>query len=368
MKLTTKTKALLGLAFIVTFLASFVSFFLFLTYKNVLVDKLKPSSTEKSIQTENIEGGKNILLLGYGGAGHEGGTLSDSIIVVNISSKEKDVNLISIPRDLWVEIPIRSDISQNFKINHAYAIGLDDNLYPLKEPQYKGEAGGATLAKEVVGEVIGMQIDYFMAVDFEGLINIVDTLGEVEVDVPVTFDDYFYPIKGRENDTCGKSVAEIARLHDEYSDTDLHHQFECRYEHIHYESGRTQMNGEEALKFTRSRASAQHGGDFARSERQQALLLGIKDKLLSKYSLGKIDELFGEFSKMVRTDLDLPTIKNLAEILGAPEDYTIKFVRVSDENVLASTKSLDGQFILIPKQGEGIWSPVHTFVREQIAN
>ena len=55
MKLTTKTKALLGLVFIVAFLVSFVSFFLYLTYKNVLVDKLKPSSTKKNIQTQKIK-------------------------------------------------------------------------------------------------------------------------------------------------------------------------------------------------------------------------------------------------------------------------------------------------------------------------
>lgn len=366
--LSLKNKISFAVLFAATFLSSSIVSFLYFNYKSALVKTPQVQEKTEVVEIKNIEGEINILLLGYGGAGHEGGALSDSIIVINFSPKEKKINLISIPRDLWVEIPIRSDISQNFKINHAYAIGLDDNLYPLKEPQYKGEVGAVTLVKEVVGGVVGMKIDYVVAVDFDGLKNIVDTLSGVEVNVPVTFDDYFYPIKGSENDTCGKSAAEIARLHEQYSDTALHHQFECRYEHIHFDQGHTQMNGEEALKFTRSRASAQHGGDFARSERQQALLLGIKDKLLSTYSIGKIDELFEQFSAMVRTDLDLSTIKSLVSILGEPGDYNIKFVGVSDENVLVSTKSLDGQFILIPKQGEGIWSEVHTFVREQIAN
>ncbi len=72
-------------------------------------------------------------------AGHDGGTLTDSIIVFNINPKKRQVVIITVPRDTWVKIPIRSDISKNFKINHAYAIGLSDTAYPLKEPQYRGE-------------------------------------------------------------------------------------------------------------------------------------------------------------------------------------------------------------------------------------
>lgn len=363
---STKDKIIFSILFTALFLASFVASFFYFTIKGTLVKTPEEGEKLESISLEQIEGEVNILLLGYGGAGHEGGTLSDSIIVVNVIPESKKITFISIPRDLWVEIPIRSDISQNFKINHAYAIGLDDNLYPLKEPQYKGKTGAFTLVKEVVGVVVGMPIDYVVAVDFDGLKKIVDALGGVEVDVPVTFDDYFYPIKGLENDTCGKSSSEIASLHELYSDTELHHQFECRYEHIHFEKGENIMDGETALKFTRSRASAQHGGDFARSERQHALLLGIKGKLLSIYSIDKIDELFGQFINMVRTDLDLATVQKLVAILGAADAYSIKFVRISDENVLVSTKSLDGQFILIPKLGEGIWSGVQSYVREEI--
>ncbi len=309
----------------------------------------------------------NILLLGYGGEGHEGGTLSDAMLIINLDSRKK-VNIISIPRDIWVDIPIRSDISQKFKINHAYAIGLNDPLYPLKEPQYKGEFGGGNLAKKVVEDVTGLSIDYFIAVDFSGFKEIIDILGGIEVDVPVTFDDYFYPIKGKENDTCGKSQGEILRIQSLYSDTELHHQFECRYEHIHFEKGLTRMDGETALKFVRSRSSQQHGGDFARGERQKAVLLGIKDKLLSLGVIEKLDEMFGVLVKMVKTDLDLKAVKDLYEILGNPGEYKINYISINTSNVLVSTKSLDGQFILISKEGEGIWLGVQNYIRERMEN
>lgn len=359
-------KIFLVLLFVSSFLIGAVGSYIYLSLSGIFV-KSQTIDTSEDKQAIPPEGSYNVLLLGYGGAGHDGGNLSDALIVVSVNPEAEKVSLISIPRDLWVEIPIRSDISQSFKINHAYAIGLDDRLYPLKEPQYKGEGGGATLAKKVVGEVAGMQINFLLAVDFEGFKNIIDSLGGVEVDVPVAFDDYFYPIKGRENDTCGKSAAEIARLHEKFTDTALHHQFECRYEHIYFAAGSKSMDGEVALKFARSR-SGTHGGDFARSERQHSLLTGVKDKLLSIYSVGKVDELFNQFVRMVKTDLDLATVRNLAQILGNPQYYKLKFVGLSEDNVLVSTKSLDGQFILIPKEGEGIWTGVQNYIFEQISS
>lgn len=362
-------KILLCPLFVFVFSVSATASYLYLSLRQVSVGAQKPAQPQTIPQPASPPDATtsyNVLLLGYGGAGHEGGTLTDSIIIANLKPKEKKLALISVPRDLWVEIPIRSDIKQGFKINHAYAIGLDDAKYPLKQPQYKGEEGAAHLTKEVVADAVGMPIDYFVAVDFEGFKNIIDILGGVDVEVPVTFNDYFYPIKGRENDTCGKSADEIAELHELYSDTELHHQFECRYEHIHFDAGKTSMDEETALKFVRSRASAQHGGDFARNQRQQAVLVGVKDKLISMDAIKKIDELFNQLEEMVRTDLDLKIVKDLVLILGNPEDYEVRFVSLSEENVLVSSKSLNGQSILLPKEGEGVWNGIHSFVEEQI--
>ena len=306
----------------------------------------------------------NILFLGYGGVGHDGGSLSDVVIVLNINPKEKTAVFVSIPRDLWVEIPVRSDIKEYHKINAAYAIGSDDIRYPLKEPQYKGATGGGEMAKKVVSEVIGVPVEYFAAVDFEGFKKLTDALGGVDVEVPVAFDDYFYPIKGKENETCGKSAGEIAGLHELYSDTQLHHQFECRYEHIHFDKGRTFMDGETVLKFVRSRASSQHGGDFARSVRQQAVILAMKEKFLSLSAAKNLDDIYYEFTNMIKTDMDFDTAKDLYAIVGNPSEYKISFLGLSSENVLIETKSLNGQFILIPKEGEGVWTGVQKFIFE----
>ncbi len=351
------------------FLASALFSYLTLSmfYKKELIgESLETTNTEKSKLDQENSLSYNILLLGYGGAGHDGGSLSDVIMVANINTQEKTLALISVPRDLWVAIPIRSDISESYKINAAYAIGGDDTKYPLKEPEYKGEMGGGEMAKMIVGKVVGMPIHYFLAVDFDNFKRIIDVLNGVDVSVEVTFDDYFYPIKGAENETCGKTASEIAKLHELYSDTELHHQFECRYEHIHFDKGITHMDGETALKFVRSRASAQHGGDFARSQRQKAVLSGVKDKLISLSAMKKGSELFDLFKGMVKTDLNSDLVNSMAERIGNPKSYGIKFVSLTEENVLVASKSLNGQFILVPKEGEGVWNKVQKYIYDSL--
>jgi anionic cell wall polymer biosynthesis LytR-Cps2A-Psr (LCP) family protein len=366
-KLTAKFKILFSLIFIAVFLISSVSTFLFLTYKNSVVEKPQKLNTKGDIQVKKIEGEINILLLGYGGAGHEGGTLSDSILILNLNTEKKHAALIAVPRDTWVELPIRSDLKENHKINAAYAIGGDHAKYPLKEPIFQGESGGGEMAKYAVSQIVGMPIDYFVSVSFDGFASAIDILGGIEVEVLVTFDDYFYPVKGLENESCGKSAAEIAELSSTQSGFELEKQFECRYEHLHFDKGKTQIDGESALKFVRSRHSSEHGGDFARGQRQQAVLFGIKDKLLELGAADDAVSFFNKFAEVLKTDIDEAALLSLIASLGNSSDYSIKEVNLTEENVFSATKSLDGQFILIPKLGEGIWSGVQSYVREEIS-
>lgn len=331
--------------------------------------KIKADTDEKVVISSEKPSNKinnfNVLLLGYGGAGHDGGYLTDVLIVVSIDSLSQKATLISIPRDLWVEIPVRSDLKTYQKINTAYAVGFDDNKYPLKEPKYKGEIGATRLAKEIVGEVVGMPIDHVVAVNFAGFSESIDILGSIEVDVPVAFNDYFYPVKGLENETCGKSSEEIAEFHDKYSGFDLEKQFECRYEHLHFDRGVQFMDGETVLKFVRSRHSSEHGGDFARSQRQHAVLVAIKNKVLS---LGAIDEIVpfvNKFSDTIRTDINEEKLIEISKAYSNPSEYKVSTINLNEDNVLMSSTSTDGQFILVPKEGTGKWTQTQSFIGEQ---
>jgi len=281
----------------------------------------------------------NFLLLGYGGAGHDGGSLTDSMVVVRVDTENKKVALISIPRDLWIP-------SLNDKINAAYA---------------------KSNSKDVVSEVTSLPVSYFVSVDFGGFVKIIDTLGKVNVNVPTTFEDNFFPIPGKENDTCGKTGDEVNALKVKYSGFDLEKQFTCRYEQIHFDKGVVQMSGTEALKFVRSRHSNTSGGDFARSQRQFAVLQAIMEKLISFSTVGKLTPIIDTLSKMVRTDLGKDQILELLQIAGDPKSYQVKEIHLTDTNVLTNKVGPQGQFILVPTSGSGNWTAIQSFIKSELS-
>lgn len=310
----------------------------------------------------------DILLLGYGGANHEGGTLTDTMIVTHVDPVGKKVTLISIPRDLWIPLPILSDKTQNFKINSAYAIGLDDPKYPDKNPQFKGEAGGGELAKYAAGVVSGMPINFFISIDFKGFTDAVDILGGIEANVPKTFDDYFYPVAGKENESCGKTSQQITALTATMSGFTLEKQFPCRYEHIHFDKGKNLMDGETALKFVRSRHSEEYGGDFARSERQSTVLTGVKEKVISLGIVPKAGPLFDKLVASVRTDMTPSVIREILANIGDPKTYEVSTIHLTEDNVLKPGSGSGGAYILLPREGEAKWDKIHEFISEQTAS
>lgn len=308
---------------------------------------------------------KNILLLGYGGAGHEGGTLSDTMIVAHVIPKQKQVVLISIPRDIWINLEVKDNSFQKFKINHAFAIGNDDKNYKDKPEKFTGEAGGGNMAKDAVGKVIGMPIDYFVSINFDSFKRIVDNLGGVDVNVPYTFTDNFYPIKGEEKNTCDKSEDEIKELTATMSGLLLEQQFTCRYEVLHFDRGQNHMDGETALKFVRSRHAEIGGSDFGRAQRQQAFLSSVKTKLLSFSSIPKLIPVINTISRNVTTDINISTGLDILKDQGL-SDVKIDSITLTTENVLKETYSTDRQYILIPSDGDEKWEGIHFYINSEI--
>jgi len=309
---------------------------------------------------------KNILLMGYGGAGHDGGLLTDTMILGHIIPKEKKVVLISIPRDLWVPMEVRAGTESAYKINAAFAIGSDDRAYPNKPKKYQGDNGGLSMAKDAVGNVTGLAVDYAVAVDFSGFEKLMKTLGGVFIDVPFTFEDKLYPLKGKEKETCGKSDEDMAKTTATLSGTLLEQEFPCRYETLKFEKGKQFMDGGSALKFVRSRHSDVNGGDFGRSMRQQAFLLGVKNRLLTLSAAAKIIPLIKDSIAMVETDISFSDAVGMMERYGAIASYTVESVYLNDQTALMLATSSNGQSILVPKTGNEDWQSVHTYIMSEL--
>lgn len=321
------------LIFVIVALISY--FVLSNTGKNPIT--LDPNATPAPTPKEKTS--YNIALLGHGGSGHEGGGLADSIIILNIDIKTKKASFISIPRDTFIS---------GQKVNYQFA------------------TGGGIAIKQALQTITGLEMDYFVSIDFSGFENAIDALGGISVNVPVSFTDEFYPIKGEENNLCGKSLEEVETLKATLSAQILERQFTCRYEKLQFNQGITQMDGKTALKFVRSRHSAQHGGDFARSQRQIAVLNAIKDKALSMEALDNIPQFFNQFAKFIRADLDANVITLLYKMIGDPQNYTEQSINLSTDNVFKESISGNGAYILVPQAGEGNWGPVQDYIKNEL--
>lgn len=342
----TKKKVLYPLLGVLIFVISASGSYIFFSLNKIFV---KDTSEEVSAQVEGVpevptdDPTTNVLIMGMGGPGHPGGTLSDANILLHIDTEKKKAAMITIPRDLWVPIPSGDRAIFN-KFNKAHALG------------------GGELAKKVASSVTGLSVDKFIAVDFVGFQRIFGLLGEVTVDVPYHYEDSFYPIKGRELDLCGMSPQKINEIHQKYSGFELEKQFECRYEHIEFEKGEMDMEGEVALKFARSR----HGdGDFGRARRQLAILKGLKDELISIDIVTKVPKLLDAIVDNVTTDITLEEIKDFNNLIQNPEEYEIVDIQLTEDNVLTSSNGGAG-FILIPKAGNNNWGETKELIKNSL--
>jgi LCP family protein required for cell wall assembly len=277
-------------------------------------------SSDKKLKGEE-RGRINILLLGMGGKNHDGGLLTDTIILTSLDVKEKKAAMLSVPRDM--SIPMEG--SGWRKIN---------NVNAFAEAESKGSGGLA--ASQAIGDILDAPIDYYLRLDFQGFINIIDKLGGIDVYAENTLEDQSYPIMGNEDDPV----------------------YNNRYEHLYIEKGWQKMDGKLALKYVRSRhAYGAEGSDFARSKRQQKVLEAVKDKFLSKWTLFKpkmITDIIGELNEHVSTNLKVWEIVKLWDIFKEVknEDTINKGLDNSPNGLLTDTISEQGAYVLIPRSGD----------------
>ena len=305
-------------------------------------------------------GNINVLLLGRGGGKHEGPDLTDTMMLAVINHPKDRVDIISIPRDLWVP-EIKA------KINKAYSIGQE------KDGQ------GILLAKAAVQNVTGENIDYIVVIDFSGFVKLVDHLGGIDVVVPREFDDYAYPIEGKEEDPCEKTEEEIASLSAEIATGSATESeaFPCRYKHLHFDQGLVHMTGIQALEFSRSRHALNgEGNDFSRSQRQQAVISAIREKTLSLGMILNPVKVLGAFNIIrdnIDTNIQVGELDDFINLAQEMQDAVVNssVIDFGDEEkgryglLIEPERTSDKGFqsVLIPRVGDGNFSEIHEYVK-----
>ncbi len=210
---------------------------------------------------------------------------SDAILVAHLDPEQNRLSMLSLPRDLWVTIPGAGE----GKINSAFVIG-----------EQVGE--GASLAKETVGDAIGVTIDYVVVMDFTGFRSLVDALDGINIDVPTELYDPNFP-----TEDYGYTIA-------------------------HFLPGVQTMDGERALTYSRIRHP---DSDFQRMRRQEAVVLAIARKIRTRgmvRNLSEADRLTSALRPYMRTDMSPTMALNLL--------WSMRSVDLSSAHYIAADGSM----------------------------
>ncbi len=248
----------------------------------------------------------NILLLGMGGQGHDGPYLTDTIILVSIKPSTNEIAMISIPRDLGVTIPgygIK-------KINHANAFG------EAEKPGW-----GAAKATEIIEKTFEIDIQYYGRIDFAAFEQMIEEVDGITVNVEKSFVDLEYPAPNEQFQT------------------------------VSFQKGIQVMDGKTALTYARSRhGNNGEGSDFARSKRQQQILLALKEKVLSTQTLTnpiKIKNIIETLDTHITTNMEFSDMLALLKL--AKELDTSNIIRLTIDD--SEGGYLTSGSTLLPKSG-----------------
>jgi polyisoprenyl-teichoic acid--peptidoglycan teichoic acid transferase len=266
----------------------------------------QPAVTSQTISSSRI----TLLLLGVDQRPDDPSPLlTDTMIVVTVEPDTNQVGMISLPRDLFVPIP---GYDYSGKINTAHSIG-EINKYP---------GGGGALAKKTVSEFLGYPIDYYVTLNFDGFVRAIDAIGGIDVVVPKTIHDVEYPT------------------------------IDYGYQTFHIEAGPQQLDGETALKYVRTRKSP-GDGDIQRAQRQQQVLLAVKDKLIENKLMTpvRLFDLFRVVSNSIKHDIPATRLPSLFVLASQVQMDEVQQLVIDTRFAEVDARSKFG-WILVPNRAK----------------
>ena len=282
------------------------------------------------------DGRVNVLLLGIGGQNHPGGDLTDTMMVLSVDPVNKTAATLSIPRDMWIKMPV-GYFGTYQKINAAYSSAKYQYLgkVDLASTNEQAIEAGFHSVDQAVGDVLGININYHVLVNFQAFQQAVNSVNGVTVDVKTQLYD---PTMAWENNN-NPVLANV---------------------------GVQDMNGNQALNYARSRETS---SDFARGERQRQLLVALKDKVLTLGTLSsptKITSLMDALGSNVNTDLSTQAASRLFDIMKNVPSDKIASLSLTSPDSLVTTDHVGDISVVRPKAGFGTYSDIQSYVRSQL--
>ena len=284
------------------------------------------------VPLHNQNGRVNILVAANSAddPGHNGANLTDSIMVLSVNTKKNTALILSVPRDLWVEIPGQG----HAKINSVYPNGGMDKL------------------QSVVQDNLGLTIDYQALVNYGAFRDLVNAVGNIKITV-------------KSDDPRG------------IYDPDLDYTTRHCCALAKYPNGPVTLDGKQALNLARARGDAygSYGydqSDFTRTMYQREMLIAIKDKASSSSVIAnpfKVSSLLDAVGNNIKTNLQVNEIQTLYTYMKKIDDskidsYNINSLKGKNTTMLQNYTSPDGQSALVPEAGIDDFSDIQTQIQK----
>jgi LCP family protein required for cell wall assembly len=286
----------------------------------------------------------NILIAGNSAddIGHNGGNLTDSIMILSVDTQNHKALLLSVPRDLYVQIPGNG----HGKINQAYVDGENEHFQEDGYPD-----GGMGLLEKTIEHSLGVKSQYYTLINYTALRDMVNAVGGIDVNIQSTDRRGLYD-PSRDYATGGVLV----RL-----SNGMHH-----------------LAGEQALDLARARGDAygSYGygnSDFTRTANQRLMLLALKSKASSTGVLAnpvKLTSLADAIGNNVKSDMTVSEVRRLYDLMKQIDNRKIASGGLNDlngANYLTSSH-VHGQDILIPAAGKDNYRQIRTAISRLFSN
>jgi len=273
--------------------------FLYSKAESVMDDSYQPveRETTREVAVDPVEDSTSILFIGVDDSDardYNSSSRSDALMLATLNREEKSIKLVSIPRDSYVYVP---ELGYKDKITHAHA------------------NGGVKSTIETVEGFLDIPVDYYVKMNFNAFIDVIDAFGGIEVEVPYAL-----------NEKDSKD----------------------RHNAIRLQPGLQELDGEEALALARTRKL---DNDIERGKRQQEIIKAIMKKAVNVQSLAKYDDVIQAVGNNMSTDISFKEMKSFVNYatagtgldietitLAGYDDYVgPKYVYAIDEEALDET-------------------------------
>ncbi|PTL37382.1 LCP family protein [Alkalicoccus saliphilus] len=255
------------------------------TFTNIQ-EEIERQETERRLDTIDFEEGDpfSVLLMGVDEpeGDHDPYQRSDALILLTVNPEEDSTQMVSIPRDTYTELVGKGEKD---KINHAYAFG------------------GTQMTIRTVENFMDVPVDYFVRIDMEGLVDMVDAVDGIEVN----------------------------------------NHFEFTHRDVDFEEGPIQLNGEETRIYTTMRDKDPRG-DLGRTERQRRVITGILHEGASFSSITRVEEILGAIEDNVRTSF------SLREVWDIQSNYRDALNKIKQHEIEGDDGEIDDVYYYMPDE------------------